>query len=293
MSVVLFVGVVAGMVFFAFKYRRRNADELPGVVNENKLLEITWIVIPTILVLITFTWGFKAYIKLGVAPPQSYQIQTVGAQWLWNFTYPNGTTTTNELHVPEGRPVKLIMSSEDVIHSFYIPAFRVKHDVLPGRYTSIWFEATQTGEYDVFCTEYCGTQHSEMQSLFVAHDPDDYDRWLTEASRWWEGMDPVEAGALLYQKRGCAQCHSVDGSGGIGPTFLGSFGARRQMLDDRVPAQPGPRLQIPRPRGEQLGVPHHNEILATPREIRAGVPVPRSLTSTPRHRHRRTCRRWL
>lgn len=227
-SVILFVGVVAGMIFFAFKYRRRSADDLPGVVNENKLLEITWIVIPTILVLITFTWGFKSYIKLGVAPPQSYQIQTVGAQWLWNFTYPNGTTTTNELHVPVGRPVKLIMSSEDVIHSFFVPAFRVKHDVLPGRYTSLWFEATQTGEYDVFCTEYCGTQHAGMLAKVVVHTPEEFQEWL-EGAGLPDDLPLPQLGEIVYQQQVCNTCHSLDGTPGVGPTMQGLFGSTETL----------------------------------------------------------------
>ena len=123
------------------------------------------------------------------------------------------------LHVPKDRPVKLIMSSDDVLHSFFIPAFRVKQDVVPGRYTNLWFEATDSGEYDIFCTEYCGTRHSDMLTKIIVHEDGEFDTWLADASNILDKLSPVEAGAYLYEKKGCNQCHSVDGSSGVGPSF--------------------------------------------------------------------------
>src|SRR5690606_31233711 len=151
-SVVIFFLVVAVMTYFMIKYRRRTPQDRPSVVHESKVLEATWIIVPLILVLIVFTWGFRVFLQLGVAPPDAYDIQVTGHKWSWQFEYPNGVSSA-ELHVPVDRPVRLNMSSVDVLHSFFIPAFRVKQDVLPNRYTSIWFEATRVDTFQIFCTE--------------------------------------------------------------------------------------------------------------------------------------------
>ncbi len=144
--------------------KRRRPDELPKPVKDNKVVEMASVVLPTILVLVVFTWGFKAYVKLFTAPPDSYEIQVRARQWSWEFEYPNGSRSFGELHVPVDRPVRLVMNSQDVLHSFFVPAFRVKMDVLPNRYTSVWFQATKPGEFDLFCTEYCGTAHSGIST---------------------------------------------------------------------------------------------------------------------------------
>lgn len=180
-SAIIFVGVVGAMTFFVVRYRRRRRDEVPEPVQEKKVVELAWIVVPTILVLIVFAWGFRVYIKMYTAPPDAYEILVHGYQWYWEFEYPNGVKTTNELHVPAGQPVKLRMTSADVIHSFYVPAFRVKQDVLPDRYSALWFEATKPGEYTVFCTEYCGTQHSGMLAKVIVHPREEFEQWLESA----------------------------------------------------------------------------------------------------------------
>jgi cytochrome c oxidase subunit 2 len=145
------------------------------------------------------------------------------------FTYPNGYIDS-QLHVPVDTAVKLTMTSEDVLHSFFVPDFRIKRDVIPGRYTRLWFTAVETGEYDIFCTEYCGTNHWNMLSKLVVHERAEFDSWLEEASDFLSKMPPAEAGEMLYNMRGCKQCHSVDGSPGIGPSFLGKFGSEEQLL---------------------------------------------------------------
>lgn len=227
-STTLFAGVVIAMAYFAIRYRRRHPEDVPIPVKESKLLEITWIIIPTILVLVVFTWGFRLFIDLGVAPPNSYEIQVRGKQWLWEFEYPNGAISTNELRVPIDRPVKLIMSSTDVIHSFFVPVFRVKHDVLPNRYTSVWFQATRTGEFDLFCTEYCGTQHSGMIGKVIVMEQGAFNEWLQTGSGM-EDLPLPELGEVLFQQQACFTCHSTDGSAGVGPTLAGVFGSERQL----------------------------------------------------------------
>jgi len=228
-SVVIFVGVVAAMVWFAYKYRRQSPDERPELVEESQLMEISWVVIPTILVLIVFTWGFRAFIKFGVAPPDAYQIDVRAQQWSWLFTYPDGTQSS-ELHVPVDRPVRLKMNSTDVLHSFAVPAFRVKQDVLPNRYSYVWFESTKTGTYKVYCTEYCGTEHSGMLADVVVQSQSDFEQWLQEAGTP-EDMPLPELGQRVYQQQGCQACHSLDGSRMVGPTLQNAYGTERQFAD--------------------------------------------------------------
>jgi cytochrome c oxidase subunit 2 len=227
-SLIIFAMVIAAMVYFAFRYRRRNAHEVPARVHESRLLEVAWVVLPTILVLIVFTWGFKVYVHLYSPPPDSYQITVRAKQWFWEFEYPNGTVTTNEMHVPIGVPVKLNMSSEDVLHSFFVPAFRVKQDVLPNRYTSLWFEPTEIGEYQVFCTEYCGTSHSGMLGKVVVETEEGFQAWLAA-----QGADrpPLELGQDLFRQYNCNVCHSVDGTRIVGPSMKGLYGAERRFED--------------------------------------------------------------
>ncbi|RMF61526.1 MAG: cytochrome c oxidase subunit II [Bacteroidetes bacterium] len=226
-SLLIFLGVILSMAYFTFVYRRRQADEMPAFTKDNKIVEMASVVIPTILVLVVFTWGFQLYVKLYTAPPDAYEIQARARQWSWEFEYPNGSRSFGELHVPADRPVRMVMNSQDVIHSFFIPAFRVKMDVLPNRYTSVWFQATKEGEYDLFCTEYCGTAHSGMIGKVIVHNEAGFQQWLQESQTG--DMTPVERGQLLYTQQTCNACHSVDGSAGVGPTFKGLFGKQEQL----------------------------------------------------------------
>lgn len=227
-SAIFFVGVIAGIILFAYKYRRRTAEEIPAPVTESKVLELAWIIVPTILVLVLFNWGFKTFIKLQVAPPDAYEIRVRAQKWMWQFEYPNGVIVPNELHVPANRPVRLVMTSADVLHSFFVPAFRVKQDVLPNRYSSVWFETTRTGEFQVFCTEYCGTQHSGMLAKVVAQPQGEFEAWLAQAGTS-DDLPLPELGEQLYRQQACMTCHSIDGSRVIGPTFQGLFGKTEQL----------------------------------------------------------------
>lgn len=229
-SAILFVGVMVAMVYFAIRYRRRDAMEVPAPVQPNHAIEITWIVLPTILVLVIFNWSFKIFIKQGVAPPDSYEIQVRASMWKWDFEYPDGTISTGELHVPANRPVRLIMSSADVLHSFFVPEFRVKQDVLPDRYSSVWFTATRQDTFHVFCSEYCGNGHSAMLAEVITHSQDGFDEWLASAGSD-EDIPLPELGARLYEQQMCQQCHSLDGSSRIGPSFLNLFGSTATLSD--------------------------------------------------------------
>ncbi len=232
-SAILLVAVVASMIYFVIRYRRRSDDYVPVPDSESKWLEITSIVLPTILVLILFTWGFRLFITLSTAPPDSYQITVRGKQWFWEFEYANGVISTEDLYVPVNTPVKLNMSSDDVLHSFFVPEFRVKQDVLPNRYTSVWFEATATGEYRIYCTEYCGMQHSAMLGRVVAVSQSEFDAWLEEQN---QDLPPVELGEKLFTQFSCNACHSITGTRGVGPALNGVFGTMR-TFDDGTSAE--------------------------------------------------------
>jgi cytochrome c oxidase subunit 2 len=229
-SAILLVGVTGAMLYFVYRYRRQSPGERPAPVEESKLLEVSWIVLPTILVLLVFNWGFKSYVKMNAVPSGAYEIRVQAQQWNFLFEYPNGVTT-DTLYVPKGEKVKMQMSSADVLHGFFVPAFRVKYDILPNRYTSVWFEATKEGDYDLFCTEYCGRDHSEMNKVVRVVSPDAFDDWLEEAGTPKDIPLP-ELGKQLYTQRGCQGCHSLDGSEMVGPSFEGLYGMTDHEMDD-------------------------------------------------------------
>jgi cytochrome c oxidase subunit 2 len=216
------------LVFLVLRFRARPGHREEESPSHNTVLEIVWSVIPTLLVIVLFWQGYKTFLDLATPPQNSYEVQVTAEKWVWSFTYPNGYEDP-DLHVPVDTPVQLVMSSRDVIHSFYVPEFRVKRDVFPGRYTKVWFEADVPGEYDIFCTEYCGAGHSTMLAKVVVHERAAFDQWLEAASDWMSTMPPAEAGAMLYDRKGCKQCHSVDGAGGVAPTFLNLFGHRQPL----------------------------------------------------------------
>lgn len=232
-SIILFIIVVGGFAFFVWRYRvkKRQQAEFTEDLSHNTKLEVVWTVIPFILVLIVFFWGFKSYMKIRLAPGDAVEIKVTAQKWFWQFDYPDGASSTNELVVPVGVPVKLVMSSQDVIHSFFVPNFRVKMDVLPNRYTIAWFEATEPGTYDLFCTEYCGTGHSKMLGKVRVVSETAYQAWVEENSSFGEGISLEELGAKLYQSKACVTCHSVDGSPLVGPTFKGVFGHSVKLSD--------------------------------------------------------------
>jgi cytochrome c oxidase subunit 2 len=229
-AVFFFALIVAVAVFFLIRYRRREGRESEPSPHHNAALEITWSVIPIVLVIIIFYFGFKGFLDMATPPEGAYEIQVTGQKWKWFFTYPNGHVD-EELHVPVDEPVKLVLTSEDVIHSLYIPAFRLKRDAVPGRYNRTWFRATQAGQYPLLCAEYCGTGHSDMLTWAVVHEPGGFETWLEKASNFLDTLSPADAGERLVKVRGCAQCHSVDGAAGIGPTFLNLFGHTQPLHD--------------------------------------------------------------
>ncbi len=226
----MFALVAALMTIFVVRYRRREGKAPPPAPSFGTALEITWTVIPTLVVIVIFYFGFRTFLDMATPPPNAYDIQVTAFKWGWAFGYPNGHVD-NRLHVPLDRPVRLVLRSEDVIHSLYVPAFRVKKDVVPGRYNTIWFQATKAGEFDLFCTEYCGTKHSDMATVVVVQEPREFERWLDDAGNWAEKLPPAEAGRKLWEIRGCKQCHTLDGSSRIGPSFLAIWGKERPLSD--------------------------------------------------------------
>lgn len=223
---VFFSGLIFLLVLvFAIKYRRRSEAERPKAIHGSLLLEALWTVVPLGIALVIFVWGAYLYFVISRPPAAAMEVYVVGKQWMWKLQHPTGQREINELHVPIHRPVKLTMTSEDVIHSFYVPAFRVKADVVPGKYTSLWFEATKTGEYHLFCAEYCGTSHAVMGGRIVVMEPVEYERWL--AGGVGEESLPA-AGEKLFGRLGCNTCHRSDGSG-RGPSLVGKFGRTEKL----------------------------------------------------------------
>jgi len=229
-SIVFFVLIVALMLIFVIRYRHREGHEPEASPSHNLPLEVVWTAIPVVIVMVIFYLGFISYLDMATPPANAYEVRVEGQKWKWTFTYPNGYVDEN-LHVPVDRPIRLVMSSADVIHSLYVPAFRIKRDVVPGRYSKEWFQATTPGEYEIFCAEYCGTGHSDMLSHVIVHPPGEFEQWLEKASNFLDTMTPVEAGRKLYQVRGCQQCHSVDGTAKVGPSFKGIFGEPQALSD--------------------------------------------------------------
>lgn len=234
-SIVFFVIVVALMTYFVVKYRRREGDGgvTPGLAH-NTALEITWTVIPTILVIIVFFWGFRVFLKMHVPPKDAYEIKVTAQRWFWSFAYPNGAMAVNELTVPSGRPVRLLMSSTDVIHSFYVPDFRIKMDVLPNRYTVTWFEAPNPGIHNLLCAEYCGTKHSQMLGTVKVLEQKEFATWLEKGESGGEGMPPEKFGEQLYTSKACNTCHRTDGTAATGPSFKGIFGEQVRLADGQT-----------------------------------------------------------
>jgi cytochrome c oxidase subunit 2 len=226
---VFFLLVITTMVVFVILYRRRPGHEAQKTATYHNALEITWTVVPLVIVTYIFYQGFSAYMVMQTAPQNSYEILVKARQWDWFFTYPNGHIDS-DLHVPVDQPVKLILTSEDVIHSLSIPAFRVKMDCVPGRYTHAWFCGHQAGTYQLYCTEYCGDSHYDMQANVVVHKSGEFDKWLEDAANFLKEMPPAEAGEYIFTRR-CTQCHSNDGTAKTGPTVKGIYGQQHKMQD--------------------------------------------------------------
>ncbi len=219
----LLIGVL--VVFFAIRYRRRSPEQVAVDVHESGALEIVWTVIPLVLVLIMFFWGASVYFRIARPPANTLDIYVTGKQWMWKLQHTDGHREMNELHVPIGQAVRLLMASEDVIHSFYVPAFRFKRDVVPGRLSIAWFEATRPGKYHLFCAEYCGTRHSGMIGWIYVMPPADYQAWLAGGAA---GETLAAAGAKRFQEQACNTCHG-DQPGARGPSLVGLLGRKVRL----------------------------------------------------------------
>jgi cytochrome c oxidase subunit 2 len=217
------------VVFFTIKFRRQHPDDVGADIHGSLMLELTWTFIPFVLSLVMFGWGASLFFRLASPPANAMEIFVVGKQWMWKVQHPEGVREINELHVPIGRPVRITLGSEDVLHDYSIPAFRVKMDAVPGKLTTLWFEATKVGTYPIFCAEYCGTKHSGMIGQVTVMTPQDYEAWLAGGRSTGTA---VQNGERLFTDLACITCHKTD-STGRGPSLLGVFGSTVTLADGR------------------------------------------------------------
>jgi cytochrome c oxidase subunit 2 len=219
---VMFVGIAGAAAWFSWRYRFRPGRVTPHDTHNTKL-EVIWTVLPLILCIGIFFWGLNGWLKYAVAPGDAMEVQVTAKKWLWQFEYPDGTRTVNEIHVPANKAVKFVMTSEDVIHDFFVPDMRVKHDIIPGRYTEVWFTPTVLGKHRFTCAEYCGKGHSDMHGDLSVDNDADYAKFLeTGGTEWEQYKDHMDQwGKIQYERNGCSTCHTVDGSKSKGPSWKG------------------------------------------------------------------------
>lgn len=226
LSAFCFAAITFAVVYFTWKYRARPGHKAQPSPSHNDALEVTWTIIPAIICVFLFVFGWRGYIDNATPPKHGIDVYVTAAKWSWTFSHKNGEVSDGVLHAPVNRPVRLIMTSRDVIHSFFVPAFRIKQDVVPRRYTQIWFEATKPGTYRLYCAEFCGLDHSQMVTTVVIHEPGGYEKYLEESATPAEATK--EFGEKLYT-RYCMSCHTTDGSARVGPSFKDSYGAPREL----------------------------------------------------------------
>lgn len=233
-SIAFFVLIVLILFYFPWAYRKREGAPPVKQIAHNTVLEILWSVVPLLFLFVMFVLGLQGYMKMSIAPRGATEIQLTARKWSWSFEYPGGLKSIagkngeTELHVPVGKPVKLIMSSEDVLHSFFLPTFRLKQDVVPGRYTTLWLEATKEGTYPIFCTEYCGLNHSKMVANVVVDSEENYNKYLATIAEL-DSAPPEEIGKAVFVNS-CKGCHSVDGTRVVGPSLKGLFGKKEKLV---------------------------------------------------------------
>ncbi len=222
-SIVFFVLILVIMIYFVIRYNKARSPKATSDVTHNTPLELTWTIIPLILVIAIFYVGLQGYLNLRVAPAGAYDIRVTAQKWSWSFAHSNGASEANVLAVPLNRPVRLLMQSEDVLHACYIPAFRVKQDVVPGRISTLWFEATMPGEFDLFCAEYCGKDHSQMRGKVIVLPEAEFQAYIANVASYHKTLPDSELAAYAMQKLypRCSSCHSLDGKAGTGPTWKG------------------------------------------------------------------------
>jgi cytochrome c oxidase, subunit II len=230
-SFIACVLVIGGMIYFAWKYKRKSDNDKTAYISHNTTLEFVWSFIPLVIFLFVFAWGWFIYHDMRTMPKDALEINVTGKQWAWETEYKNGYKTVNEVVVPVGRDVKIILGSVDVIHSFYVPSFRIKQDAVPGRYTALWFRADKLGDFHIFCTEYCGTAHSGMIGRLKVVPQADFDKYLEEGQE--EGQLPLaKRGEKLFALKACSSCHSVDNPAvKVGPSLFQVFGHEVTLTD--------------------------------------------------------------
>jgi cytochrome c oxidase subunit 2 len=239
-SLFAFIAIVLATIIFSLKYSRSRVGMEPeDSPHHSTKIEIVWSVIPALFMVVMFWYGFKDFVDRRNPPPNSYQIDAVGQMWSWTFKYPNGATSHGGdpaiddgegLVVPLGQPVIMRLQSKDVLHSFFVPAFRVKQDAVPGRYNYVWFEATELGEFPLYCAEYCGSKHSRMLGKVTVVSQEDFDAWLVKAADISD-LPPAERGKKLFAANGCTACHDVSGVNGLGPALNGKYGTLETLMD--------------------------------------------------------------
>ena len=237
LSIVLFVVLFVVTAYFIIKYRRKTDDQLAvAQIIDNDALELTWTLIPLGLVMLLFVWGFNSYLGMTVPPSDAMDIKVTSKKWNWQFDYPEKKITTfGDLTVPVDTPIRLVMSSQDVIHSFFVPNLRIKQDSMPNRYTTVWFQATKVGRFQIFCAEYCGDAHSDMLGNLIVLSKKDYEKWLDNGGPSTAGMSLTDLGQRVYQTQ-CSACHSIDNSPETGPTVKGLYGKLTQTSAGAVKA---------------------------------------------------------
>lgn len=220
--------VIGGMTYFAVKYRRRSDNDKTAYISHNTTLEFLWSFIPFVIFMVAFAWGWIVYHDMRSMPKNAFEVHVVGQKWYWDFQYKSGRKTSGEFYVPQGEPVKLIMASRDVLHSFYIPGMRIKQDVVPGRYSALWFNAEKIGVFNVFCTEFCGDGHSAMLAKVHVLPRAEFDQWLMNDP--YKGLSVAQIGEKVFSSK-CLACHNVTAEKKVGPGFAGLFGKERQFTD--------------------------------------------------------------
>lgn len=251
-TLIMSSAVVLTALFFFIRYRRHSEYQTTPHIEPSFAIETLFVAIPMAFFLTWFVLGYKEYIRQATPPSDSMDVYVMGKKWMWKFAYPDGPNAVNVLRVPAGKPVRLLMTSRDVIHSFYVPDFRIKQDVLPGRYTQTWFQATTPGTYQILCSQYCGAGHSVMRGEIIVLKPEEYEEWVhaerrgSLASRQDSARSPseksagtetgtlVEQGKRIAASAGCLKCHSIDGEPHIGPTWLGLYHRKEKMESGEV-----------------------------------------------------------
>lgn len=226
------------LIYFAIRYRRKKGEEERETpyITGNHTLEIVWSVIPALLLVAIFAYGLIVFVKMRTPLANATEIQVTASQFTWSFKYPDGRTVANELRLALGQPVKLVMTSRDVIHGFFIPAYRQKQDVLPGTYTYLWLLPQQAGTFDIYCSQYCGTGHSLMRATLIVMPQAEYLAWQQgEQKKLKAGtQSPVDQGKALFESAGCGGCHSIDGTPKVGPSLKGLFGSRVELANGKT-----------------------------------------------------------